>query len=255
MSEAIAIVVPSLALFGLYAWLAIRAGRPGGARREASPLGAGRIATSWPWTRTACFAGGLLAVGLGVGVDDISLAVHMAGHGVVVAIGAPLLVLSRPVTLLLRTLPRPAARDLAAALRSPLLRRLLWPPLACAAFVAAQLAFHWTPLFRDSLREEGLHVAEHAIFLLTALWLWSVCLAVEPLPGRWDPWARAGLLMAAMTASDSGAVKLMLDGYGDAGVAMLASMLPLGLGAAGVAWAAMAREERRARRAVAHAAG
>jgi putative membrane protein len=235
MSEALQIVLPSLFLLAGYWWLTGW--------------------TEWPRARTACFAAGLAVIGLGVGVDDISLAVHMAGHGVVVAVGAPLIVLGRPVTLLLRALPRPAARDLAAALRSPWLRRLLWPPLAFAAFVAAQLAFHWTPLFWDSLREEGLHVAEHAIFLVTALWFWSVCLAVEPLPGRWDPWARAGLLMAAMSVSDSGAIKLMLDGYGSAGVAMLASMLPLGFGAAAVAWTAIVREERRARRAVAHVPG
>jgi cytochrome c oxidase assembly factor CtaG len=236
MSEAIQIVVPSLALLGAYVWLAAR--------------------TSWPWRRTVCFAAGLVVVGAGVGFDDISLAVHMAGHGVIVAVGAPLLVLSRPVTLVLRTLPRHAARGLATVLRSPWLRRALWPPLAFAAFVGAQLAFHLTPLFWDALREEGLHVAEHLIFLVTALWLWSVCLAVEPLPGRWSPWARAGLLMAAMSASDIGAVKLMLDGYQAPGVAMVASMMPLGLGAAALAWAAIVREERRARRKeMAHAAG
>jgi putative membrane protein len=202
-----------------------------------------------------CLAAGWAAVGVGLAFDDISLPVHMAGHGVVVAIGAPLLVLGRPVTVLLRALPRPAARDLARILRSSWMRRLCWPPLAFAAFVGAQLAFHLTPLFWSSLREEGLHAAEHLIFLVTAVWLWSVCLAVEPLPGRWSPWARAGLLMAAMSASDAGAVKLMLDGYQAAGVAMLASMLPLGLGAAAIAWTAILREERKARaREVAHAA-
>jgi hypothetical protein len=51
-------------------------------------------------------------------------------------------------------------------------------------------------------------------------------------------------------------VKLMLDGYQAAGVAMIASMMPLGLGAAAVAWTAIVREEQKARRrAVAHAAG
>jgi len=236
MSEALQIAIPSAVLFAAYLWLAGW--------------------TDWPWTRSACFAAGLVVIGCGVGFDDISLAVHMAGHGVIVAIGAPLIVLSRPVTLMLRSLPRPAARDLAVALRSPWLRRLCWPPLAFTAFVVGQLVFHLTPLFWTALREEGLHAAEHLIFLVTALWLWSVCLAVEPLPGRWSPWARAGLLMAAMSASDVGAIKLMLDGYGDAAVAMLASMLPLGLGAAGVAWAAVLKEERKARRreGMAHAA-
>ncbi len=236
MSQAIQIVIPSLALFAGYIWLAGW--------------------TDWPWARTACFAAGLVVVGAAVSLDDISLPVHMACHGVIVAVGAPLLVLSRPVTLLLRTLPRHAARDLAGVLRAPWLRRLLWPPVAFAAFVGAQLAFHLTPLFWDALREEGLHVAEHLIFLVTALWLWSVCLAVEPLPGRWSPWARAGLLMAAMSASDIGSVKLMLIGYQSAGVAMIASMMPLGLGAAAVAWTAVLGEERRQRRReVAHAAG
>jgi len=75
MSEAIQIVAPSLLLFGAYLWLARQ--------------------TGWPWTRTACFAAGLAVVGAGVGFDDISLPVHMAGHGVIVSIGAPLLVLSR----------------------------------------------------------------------------------------------------------------------------------------------------------------
>jgi putative membrane protein len=236
MSEALQILVPSLALFAGYLWLAGW--------------------TEWPWMRTACFAAGLAVVGCGVGFDDISLAVHMAGHGVIVAIGAPLVVLGRPVTLMLRSLPRPAARDLAAVLRTPWVRRALWPPLAFSAFVGSQLIFHLTPLFWDALREEGLHAFEHLVFLVTALWLWSVCLAVEPLPGRWSPWARAGLLMAAMSASDIGSVKLMVDGYQAAGVAMLASMMPLGLGAAAVAWTGVLREERRARRReVAHAAG
>ena len=235
MTEALQIVLPSLFLLGGYLWLAGW--------------------TEWPWERTACFATGLAVVGAGVGFDDISLPVHMAGHGVIVALGAPLLVLGRPVTLMLRSLPRPAARDVAALLRSTWVRRLCRPPLAFVAFVAAQLAFHLTPLFWDALREERLHAAEHLIFLVTALWLWSVCLAVEPLPGRWSPWTRAGLLMAAMSASDAGAVKLMVDGYGSAGVAMLASMLPLGLGAATIAWTAILREERKARaREVAHAA-
>jgi putative membrane protein len=250
MGAALEIVAPSLLLLGCYLWMALRVGRAPGRTGGPAPRAA------WPAARTACFAAGLAVVGAGVGFDDISLPVHMAGHGVIVAIGAPLLVLGRPVTLLLRALPRPAARDLAAVLRAPWLRRLLWPPVAFAAFVGAQLAFHLTPLFWDALREEGLHVAEHLIFLVTAIWLWSVCLAVEPLPGRWGAWGRAALLMGAMSASDAGAIKLMLDGYQSAGVAMLASMLPLGLGAAAIAWLAIVREERRARRReVAHAAG
>jgi cytochrome c oxidase assembly factor CtaG len=206
--------------------------------------------------RYACFFAGAAVLAAGLAVDDVSLPLHMAGHGVVVAIAAPLLALSRPLSLMLRGLPRDAARDLARWLRSPLLRRALWPPLAWLAFVAVQLAFHLTPLYGEALTSEPLHGLEHLLFLGTALWLWTVCLAVEPLPWRWPPLARAGLLLAAMMASDIGSVKLMLDGEAAAGAAMTVSMMPLGLGGAAVAWAGIVREERLARqREVAHAAG
>jgi cytochrome c oxidase assembly factor CtaG len=204
--------------------------------------------------RIASLAGGLALLAAGLAVDDASLPLHMAGHGVVVALAAPLIVLSRPLTWVLRELPRPAARRLVALLRSPPLRLALWPPLAFLAFVAAQLAFHLTPLFGDALRDGPLHEAEHLLFLLTALCLWSVCLAVEPLPGPWPPLARAGLLLGAMMFSDLGSVKLMVDGEAAAGAAMTVSMMPLGLGAAALLWTSLLREERRAaRREVTHA--
>ncbi|HVY97549.1 MAG TPA: cytochrome c oxidase assembly protein [Solirubrobacterales bacterium] len=198
--------------------------------------------------RLLYLAAGLAVLAVGLGIDDLSLPAHMAGHGLVVAVAAPLLVLSRPLGSLLRALPRPAARRLARLLRSPLLRAALWPPLAFAAFVGAQLAFHLTPLFGEALEDGPLHAAEHLLFLLTALWLWTVCLAVDPVPHPWPPLARAGLLMAAMMLSDVGSVKLMVDGDAAAGAAMTVSMTPLGLGAAAVVWSWLLREERQARR-------
>jgi cytochrome c oxidase assembly factor CtaG len=205
--------------------------------------------------RYASFAAGVIVLGAGLAVDDVSLPLHMAGHGIVVAVAAPLLVLSRPLAFVLKALPRDAARALARWLRSPVVRWSLWPPLAWAAFVATQLAFHLTPLFGDALRIEAVHALEHVVFLATALWLWTVCLAVEPLPVRWPALARAGLLISAMMLSDTGSVKLMLDGEAAAGAAMVVSMMPLGLGAVAVLWTDLVREERVARhREVAHAA-
>lgn len=199
-------------------------------------------------------AAGLVVLAAGLAVDDVSLPLHMAGHGVVVAVAAPLIVLGRPLNTVLRALPPARAREAVSLLRSRPLRALLWPPLAFVAFVATQLAFHLTPLYGAALEDGPLHDAEHLLFLLTALWLWTVCLAVEPLPVRWPPLARAGLLMAAMMLSDIGSVKLMVDGEAAAGAAMTASMLPIGLGAAVLYWRALLREERRAaRREVAHA--
>jgi putative membrane protein len=205
--------------------------------------------------RLTALVAGLAVLVAGLAVDDVSLPLHMAGHGVVVALAAPLLVLSRPVTWMLRSLPRAAARRLAAALRSTPVRVVMWPGLAFLCFVLCQLAFHLTPLYGDALEDGPLHYLEHLLFIVTALWLWSVCLAVEPLPARWPPLARAGLLMAAMMLSDIGSVKLMVDGEAAAGAAMTVAMMPLGLGAAAIVWASLLREERRAvRREVAHAA-
>lgn len=205
--------------------------------------------------RLIALVAGLGVLVTGLAVDDVSLPLHMAGHGVVVAVAAPLLVLCRPVSWLLRTLPRPTARKLVGALHSPLPRAALWPPLAFVAFVAVQLAFHLTPLYGIALEDGPLHYLEHLLFIVTALWLWSVCLAVEPLPDRWPPLGRAGLLMAAMMLSDIGSVKLMVDGKAAAGAAMTVAMMPLGLGAAAIVWASLLREERRAvRQEVAHAA-
>jgi putative membrane protein len=198
--------------------------------------------------RIASFVAGLCALAAGLAIDDVSLPAHMAGHGIVVAVAARLLVLGRPLSALLRALPRPAAREVVALLHSRALRVALWPPLAFLAFVATQLAFHLTPLFGDALRGGPLHAVEHLLFLVTALWLWTVCLAVEPLPVRWPPLARAGLLMATMMLSDIGSVKLMVDGEAAAGAAMTVSMLPLGLGAAAIVWTSLLREERRAAR-------
>jgi putative membrane protein len=200
-------------------------------------------------------AAGLVVLFAGLAVDDVSLPLHMAGHGVVVAVAAPLIVLGRPLSMTLRALPPARARQAVALLRSRPLRALLWSPLAFLAFVATQLAFHLTPLYEKALEEGPLHDAEHLLFLLTALWLWTVCLAVEPLPRPWPPLARAGLLMAAMMLSDIGSVKLMVDGEAAAGAAMTVSMLPIGIGAATLYWRALLREERHAaRREVAHAA-
>jgi putative membrane protein len=198
--------------------------------------------------RIVSFVAGLGALAAGLAIDDVSLPAHMAGHGIVVAVAAALLVLGRPLSALLRALPQPAAREVVALLHSRALRLALWPPLAFLAFVGVQLAFHLTPLFDDALRGGALHVVEHLLFLATALWLWTVCLAVEPLPVRWPPLARAGLLMAAMMLSDIGSVKLMVDGEAAAGAAMTVSMLPLGLGAAAIVWTSLLREERRAAR-------
>lgn len=201
--------------------------------------------TEWPLGRAGLFALGLTAVVAGMLLSDSSLPVHMAAHGLIVAVGAPLIVLARPVTLALRGLRRERARQLVRLLRSRPVRLAIWPPFAFSLFVGAQLLFHLTPLFEASLGDGPLHATEHLLFLTTALLFWSAMLAVEPIGHPWPAAARAALLLAAAPLSDIGGVRLMIAVDPAAGAAMVASMMTLVFAALAVAWASFSREHRR----------
>src|SRR2546423_8214992 len=106
-------------------------------------LGAASRVRRWPARRSAAFAAGLLAAVAALALSDRGLAVHMAGHCLLVAVAAPLLVLGRPVSLALRASPRRRER-LLAILRGRTARAVLNPAVAWVGFVGAQLAFHVT---------------------------------------------------------------------------------------------------------------
>jgi putative membrane protein len=209
-------------------------------------LGAVSRVRSWPARRSAAFAAGLIAAVAALALSDRGLAVHMAGHCLLVAVAAPLLVLGRPVSLALRVASPRRRQRLLAMLRGRTARAVLNPTVAWVGFVGAQLAFHVTPLFGLALRHEWLHGLEHVVFLVTALAFWSVALAVEPIPRRLGGPARVALLFTAMPASDAAAVYLIADGHAVAGAAMVAGMMPLALAAVLVGWSWIVGEEREA---------
>jgi len=206
-----------------------------------------RTAGGWPLRRSLAFAAGLAVASVGLAMSDDALPAHMAGHALLVALAAPLLVLGRPVSLALRALSPSHARAIVRVLRSPVARAAASPVLAWSAFVGVQLAFHLTPLFRQALEVGWLHLLEHVLFIATALWFWSVALAVEPLPNRAPAPLRALLLLAAMPANDAAGAYLMATGHLAAGAVMIAGMMPLALAAVLVAWSWISAEERRAR--------
>jgi cytochrome c oxidase assembly factor CtaG len=162
---------------------------------------------------------GLSAAAASLAFAEGSPSMHMVAQGTLVTVSAPLIVLGARV-------PSALAR----------------PALGWGLFVACQWAFHLPPLFPAALEQRGLRELEHVALFATAVLFWVP--AVSRLRGG----KRSLYLLAAVPATDLVALWLMASGRPDAGLAMIAGMLPLAVTALVVTWTWLEREERRTRR-------
>jgi putative membrane protein len=213
--------------------------------------------------RTAALGAGLGAALAAVSppVDalaDGSLTGHMAQHLLLTMVAPPLIVVGSPVALLLRRLPRPAARRLVRAADTRPVHVLAQPAVGWAALVGVQLAIHLTGVFELALRDAPVHAAEHLALLGAALLFWRPLLGADPLP-RLAPAAALAYLLAAMPANDVVGIWLMSSsgveypayagaGLADqhrAGVVMLAGSFVLAAAALRAAWAWVELDHRR----------
>ncbi len=228
----------------------------------------------WPAARTAAGLAGLAALGVAFSpvLDDRSaqlLSAHMLQHGILALVAAPLLVAAAPVRLLLGVLPRGPRRSLAALLHRRWVRALAHPLGGLAIFVAVLAIVHVPAVYEAALRTPLLHGAEHAALLWSAIALWAPLQGADPLPHRAGAIARVGVLIAAMTAMGAlgailaaardvvypayvaPALALGRDPLADqelaGGVMWIGGMVVSLPGLLAVAWAALAREERRQR--------
>ncbi len=160
--------------------------------------------STWPRSRTAAFAVGLLALLLAAdGPPDAlagtSFAAHMVQHLLIQLAAAPLLVLGAPVTVLLRGdppwLPR---RMLRRALRSRAAHLIARPTVTFAAFAAVLVGSHLTPLYELTLRDGAVHQLEHAAYLLTACLFWWPVIGPDPGPAKPGHPARVLYLLLIM---------------------------------------------------------
>jgi putative membrane protein len=144
----------------------------------------------WPQLRTAAFGGGLLVVlvatcGPPDAFAEVSFTAHMVQHLLLQLVAAPLLVLGMPVTLLLRAdtrwLPR---RRLGRALRTPAVRVVCLPAVTFAAFAVVLVGSHLPAAYDLTLRNETVHEAEHALYLVTACLFWWTAIGLDPAPAR-----------------------------------------------------------------------
>jgi cytochrome c oxidase assembly factor CtaG len=151
------------------------------------------------------FNAGLVAIIVAlVGPVDVaaatSFSVHMVQHLLLTMVAAPLLVLAAPITLALRAWPGRPRRMLRTVLRSPVLRLLANPAVCWATFFVVLWGTHVTFLYDAALRSDGLHVAEHSIYLATALLFWLPVIGRDPLPVRLSYPAKILYLFLAMPA-------------------------------------------------------
>jgi putative membrane protein len=119
----------------------------------------------------ACFVAGwlLLVLALFSPLDALGerlFWVHMVQHELLMAVAAPLLVLSRPLEALAWGIPRAAARPMGR------LHRLGDPIIAWTLHALAIWAWHVPLLFNLALADEGVHKLQHASFFVTGLLFW-----------------------------------------------------------------------------------
>lgn len=132
--------------------------------------------------KTRWFWGGIAALVLALvspldRLGDTLFSAHMVQHLVLIGVAAPLLVLAEPLPPMLRALPRRGRRAAArVGRRGGALRRLLQllvvPGWALLFHLAALWAWHLPGPYQLALRDQGVHVAEHVSFMVTALAFW-----------------------------------------------------------------------------------
>lgn len=109
-----------------------------------------------------------------------SFTAHMVEHELMMLVAAPLLVLSRPLTVMLWAFPHRARRRIGEWTRSGWVGvpwRLLSDPVTATLLQAAALwLWHAPALFDRALVSEGWHIAQHLSFVATALFFWSAML-------------------------------------------------------------------------------
>jgi putative membrane protein len=160
----------------------------------------------WPVLRTASWLAALgcvvAALAGPLASAPMDLRAHMAGHLLLGMVAPVFLVLARPVTLLLRTLPVVAARRTSRVLRSPPARVITDPFLATGLNAAGLWLLYRTGLFMATMHTPALHTLVSVHVVLTGWLATAAVLGLEPTPHRRGVAARAVALAAGMAAHD-----------------------------------------------------
>jgi cytochrome c oxidase assembly factor CtaG len=147
-----------------------------GTRRLLRRVRGGRAQLS---RRIAAYAVGWLTLAVALtsplhALGEQMFTAHMVEHEILMAVSAPLIVLSRPLAFLLFALPDAARRGMAGlwASGSHVRRLLRSGALATIVHGAVLWLWHVPPVFDAAVTHDGLHRLQHLSFFLSALWFW-----------------------------------------------------------------------------------
>ena len=147
--------------------------------------------TGVPWSTGRCVLWLLglvvifVATSSAVGTYDTTLfSAHAVQHMLLQMLAPVPLALAAPITLALRTLPGRGRTRLLALLRSRWSRVVTHPLVAYAIFVVSPFVLYYSPLYEATLRNDVLHDLGHLHYLASGFLLFSVLLALDPLPHR-----------------------------------------------------------------------
>lgn len=163
-----------------------------------------RHVSGWSGWRCAFFALGSLLLAVAVAPPVMAWAHHdLRGHmalHLLMGMLAPLAwVLAAPITLMLRSLPSPAARRLVAVLQSLPMRLLSHPIGALLLNIGGMYLLYLTPLYAASLHSATLHYWIHLHFLVAGyLFCWSILAGPDASPYRLGLRFRLGVLFVSM---------------------------------------------------------
>jgi cytochrome c oxidase assembly factor CtaG len=108
-----------------------------------------------------------------------------------------------------------------------------------------QWLVHWPAILTAAEAHPVAHAALHLVLLDVAIVFWLPLLGRQPLPRPVGSARAVVQLLLAMPLVDLISVPYVATGRGEAAAAMVASMVPLGIFAVGIAWRGLLREEHR----------
>lgn len=178
------------------------------------------------WWRPLCYGAGLLAlfIALESPLDAWAatyLWAHMTQHMVLIFLAPPLLLFGAPVMPIWRAIPLGARRSsLRWLMTRPRQRRITFvigrfisaPRVVWVFFVGDFLAWHAPALYDLTLQNQGIHDAEHLLFLLTGLLFWAQIIPSTPLRPRLGYGGQAAFALSAGFAMQPVALALTYAG-------------------------------------------
>ncbi len=171
-----------------------------------------------PRDRPAFFMLGLAAIAIALqsGIeryDTTLFSIHMVQHVILIFLVAPAIVLSAPITLVLRVAtPEARGRWILPVLDSRVVRVIGHPLVAWVLFTAVMWGTHLSPLFDAALENVWLHDLEHLLYVASSILFWWPVVGRDPSPWRMGYPARLLYLFAQMPFNSFLGVAILYSG-------------------------------------------